>query len=279
MVFQPFLDQSLQQPVRGRGYVVSFALHGLVALLIWSAWGQVASGDAPVPALVQATVSLRPPYPQPGSRFVGPAPGPAAERPKRGSWPAASRPTEARPAVVVALEPAAAPPASVQPTAEDEPDAEPGALDGEAAPGGTGAGGPGVGEGPSGEIGEDRSRPGRRRPIELFGRVVGGNRREMVGAQGVPYASLKESTALRSYDFFPPLPAAQWAGDRPYLVVLDVCVSGEGQVSEVALVRPASRVFDPVVLEAVRTWRYKPRLVDGQAQAFCHVVAIKYEQL
>jgi TonB family protein len=108
---------------------------------------------------------------------------------------------------------------------------------------------------------------------------VGGGRREGIGSNGLPYAPLKESTALRTYDFFPPLPASQWTSDRPYLVVLDVCVSGEGQVSDVALVRPASPSFDPVLLEAVRTWRYKPRLVGGSARAFCHVVAIKYEPL
>jgi TonB family protein len=93
----------------------------------------------------------------------------------------------------------------------------------------------------------------------------------------VPYAPLKESTALRTYDFFPPLPAAQWSGDRPYVIVLEVCVSAEGTVSDVALLRPASRVLDAVVVEAVRTWRYKPRLVDGRVRAFCHLVAIKYE--
>ena len=42
-------------------------------------------------------------------------------------------------------------------------------------------------------------------------------------------------------------------------------LAGE-EVSDVALVRSASRIFDPVVVEAVRTWRYKPRLVDGHAR-------------
>jgi TonB family protein len=276
MVFQPFLDRSPRRPARGRGYVVSLALHGVVALLVWLAWGQVEAEDPPVPAKLPVAVSLRPPGPQRAPELVGPAaPVPATERARKpGSWLSAPRRAPA-----VALAPTSEAPPGDQRVAEDERDDEPGPVDHGGDLGGTPAGGPGASGGPSREAGEGGGRAAPRRPIELFGRVVGGNRREMTGPQGLPYASLKESTELRTYDVFPPLPASQWAGDRPYAIVVDVCVSGEGQVSDVALVKPASRIFDPVVLEAVRTWRYKPRLVDGQARAFCHVVAIKYEQL
>lgn len=272
-VFQPFLEQSLQRPVRGRGYAVSLALHALAALLIWLAWGRMESGDPPDPARLQAAVSLRLPIPHRAPAPIGPAAAAlVAEPPGK----AASRRLRARPTPVV-IAPAPELPAAAEEIAPDEPDGD---LVGQEA--GAGAGGAqagaGAAAGPQGE-GNLGTRPARRRPLQLFGRVVGGNRRAGMGPQGMPYAPLKESTELRTYDVFPPLPAAQWTSDRPYLVVLDVCVAGDGQVSEVALVRPASRLFDPVVLEAVRTWRYRPRLVDGEARAFCHVVAIKYEQL
>lgn len=279
-VFQPFLDQSLHRPIRGRGYLLSFVLHAVLALLIWLAWGRVEPGEPAIPVLKQVAVSLRPQHPHRAPSLVGPeAPVPAAERPRRaGSSTSPSRGARA-PLVPVAFAPVPQLLAAAPTVIEDERDDEAGAPDDGVASGDAQSGGSGTTGGPPGEGGNAGSRPGRRRPIELFGRVVGGGRRQVIGPQGLPYASLKEATELRTYDVFPPLPAAQWAGDRPYAIVLDVCVSGEGQVSDVALVKPASRIFDPVVLEAVRTWRYKPRLVDGHARAFCHVVAIKYEQL
>jgi len=278
-VFQPFLDQSLQRPARGRAYVVSLALHGLVGVLIWLAWGQGDPEGAPgsVPVRVAASLNL-PKFHR--VALVGPeAPVRAAPSGKAGSSPPAPRRPQTRPAAVVSLQSSPEPVSSASPGIEGEPDGQPGVPGPAADLGGTPSGGPGGTEGPAGEPGQAGGRPGRRRPIQLFGRVVGGGRREVRSPQGVPYAPLKESTDLRTYDVFPPLPASQWTSDRPYVVVLDVCVSGDGQVSDVALVKPASRIFDPVVLDAVRTWRYKPRLVDGEARAFCHVVAIKYEQL
>jgi hypothetical protein len=278
MVFQPFLDQSLQRPARGHGYAVSLALHGLVTLLLWLAWRQLEPEDAPERARLSMPVSLRQPH-APRAPLGPEAPVPAAGPREAGSSP--SRRARPHPTVAVELVRAPDSPARAEPVTEDpadEENGEGGAPD-PGPPGGAEAGGPGSTEGGSGEIGPAGRDPTGRRPLQLFGRVVGGGRGAAVGPQGLPYAALKESTALRTYDVFPPLPAAQWTGDRPYLIVLDVCVSGDGQVSDVALVKPASRVLDPVVLEAVRTWRYKPRLVDGNPRAFCHVVAIKYEQL
>jgi protein TonB len=285
VVFEPFLEESRQRPGRGRGYVVSLALHAaVVALLIGWTWGRAESGAPPAPAPVKVAVSLRQPSLERPPERVGPeAPEalPVAERRKRaGSWPPAARRTRARPAPVRAIDPSPEPAAFSPLLLKDEAGAEvEGPEPGGGASEGLLASGPGGPGGPPGEGGELGSSSVRGRPIELVGRVVGGNRREMMGPRGLPYAPLKESTELRTYDFFPRLPASQWTGDRPYLVVVEVCVSGDGRVSDVALVRPASSTLDPVVLEAVRTWRYNPRLVDGQPAAFCHVVAIKYEPM
>jgi hypothetical protein len=283
MVFQPFLDQGQQRPVRGRAYLISVGLHGVLALLIWWAWRSDEGRDPPAArALATVAVSLR----QPSSwRVAAPlAPGASmatAEQPRAArSSPSTSRHTPARPRRTPLVAASPAPPADAALAAKRESDLEPGALDRDADLGAPLPGEPGTPDGTADQSGLVASRPGRRRrPLELSGRVVGGGDREVMRPEGLPYAPREESTELRTYDVFPPLPAAQWTSDRPYLIVLDVCVSGEGQVSDVTLVRPASRTLDPVVLEAVRTWRYKPRLVDGHAQAFCHVVAIKYEQL
>ena len=93
----------------------------------------------------------------------------------------------------------------------------------------------------------------------------------------VPFVSLKEATLLRTHDFFPRLPAALWSGRGPYLVALEVCVSEEGRVNEAALLSSGSARLDPVVLQAVRGWRYRPRVLDGRAAPFCHGILIKYE--
>jgi len=64
----------------------------------------------------------------------------------------------------------------------------------------------------------------------------------------------------------------------PYVVVLDVCVATDGHVSDAELRSSASPKLDPIVLRAVKRWRYGPRLVGGKASPFCHRVVIKYER-
>jgi TonB family protein len=93
----------------------------------------------------------------------------------------------------------------------------------------------------------------------------------------LPFVSLKEATSLRTHDHFPRLPAALWPDRGPYLVALQVCVSAEGRVSDAALMSHGSARLDPIVVQAVRGWRYRPRLQDGQPGPFCHGILIKYE--
>jgi TonB family protein len=83
---------------------------------------------------------------------------------------------------------------------------------------------------------------------------------------------------LRIRDYFPRLPAAAWPELRPYIVRVGLCVSEAGAVTEAVLQSSASPALDPVVLTAVKGWRYRPRLVDGQARPFCHAVTIAYER-
>jgi outer membrane biosynthesis protein TonB len=62
------------------------------------------------------------------------------------------------------------------------------------------------------------------------------------------------------------------------VVAIELCVSEHGQVSEAELLSGASARLDPVVLAAVRGWRYRPRLEGGKPSPFCHGVIIKYER-
>lgn len=164
----------------------------------------------------------------------------------------------------------------------------------EGAVGGGGGGGVGIGAGtgsgggigPGQGSGDEKAGTGRRRRRpELAGRVVGENRpmgflsseRSGTGAGPAPYVSIHEATNLRTHDFFPRLPAALWPSHRPYVVVVDLCVSPEGRVSDAEFVVRGSASLDPIVLAAVRTWRYRPRLVGGSPRAFCHLITIQYE--
>jgi hypothetical protein len=117
----------------------------------------------------------------------------------------------------------------------------------------------------------------RRRPIELFGRVVGGRGCAVPAHAAIPCASLRESTALRARDHFPRLPAALWPDPRPYIVKVEICVSVAGAVSDAVLLSKESERFDPIVLEAVRAWVYRPRLSAGAPTPFCHSVVIQYD--
>jgi hypothetical protein len=150
-------------------------------------------------------------------------------------------------------------------------------LDGLMARGAVGAGA--VPDGPEPDTGNpggggDALGP-RARPRELVARVVGSGE---VVPPGAPVVSLREATALRTRDYFPRLPAALWTDARPYIVRVGLCVSDAGRVIDAVLQSAASPALDPLVLAAVRGWRYRPRLVDGQPQPFCHAVTIAYER-
>ncbi len=47
------------------------------------------------------------------------------------------------------------------------------------------------------------------------------------------------------------------------VVILEATIGTEGKVKDVKVVR-SSKVFDDAAVSAVRTWEYKPTMVDGQ---------------
>jgi outer membrane biosynthesis protein TonB len=155
--------------------------------------------------------------------------------------------------------------------------AAPGAPGDEAKGDGDGAGaGNGLGDGFGDGFGPGNG--GAAMGRELQARVLGDEVVDVPPREGSPIISHDEATTLRTRDSFPRLPESEWPGFRPYIVKLEICVAEDGRVREAALLSSASARLDPVVLAAAKTWRYRPRLVEGKPTPFCHGVVIKYER-
>jgi TonB family protein len=85
-----------------------------------------------------------------------------------------------------------------------------------------------------------------------------------------------EAGYLRTYEAYPSLPRSLWVWGRVYSVLAQVCVSAQGQVSDVAIKRGAAPELDRAVAVAMRSWRYRPRLVEGAPRPFCHLMKLDF---
>lgn len=267
MAFQAFLGGDRQQRASGRlrAHLQSGLLHAGLLLLL------VLVGRAPVPPapIAVARLPLAVPVVLPRPAAAGPTP---AESP---APPAPTRPPRRRPTLAtltLAATPAVTIPTRARPGAADA--TARGTHDLETPPGVEGDDGEGAFVGD--QDGDTGTRARKR--LELFARIIGSGIRPGTAVRSDrPFISLKEATALRTSDFFPRLPAALWTERAPYMVALEVCVSEEGRVSEASLRSHASPRLDPIVLAAVRGWRYQPRTQGGRPTPFCHGVLIRYE--
>jgi outer membrane biosynthesis protein TonB len=88
--------------------------------------------------------------------------------------------------------------------------------------------------------------------------------------------SPSEATYLRTYETFPSLPRSLWVVGRVYNVMTHVCVSAEGRVTGVAIRSGAAPELDQLLVSTMRSWRYRPRYVDGAARPFCHLMKVQY---
>ena len=52
--------------------------------------------------------------------------------------------------------------------------------------------------------------------------------------------------------------------------IVRVCVSAQGDVTEVKVLRGADPAIDPQIPVVLRRWRYRPYQVDGRAEPFCY---------
>jgi outer membrane biosynthesis protein TonB len=88
-----------------------------------------------------------------------------------------------------------------------------------------------------------------------------------------------EARYLRTYESFPSLPRSLWVSGRSYAVLAQVCVAIDGGVSGVSIRNGAAPELDRAITATVRSWRYRPRVVEGAARPFCHLMRFVYTTL
>jgi hypothetical protein len=89
-----------------------------------------------------------------------------------------------------------------------------------------------------------------------------------------PVIAPDTARALRVYDTYPML-LAQASLTRAEILV-EVCVSDHGQVSDAVIAEGGMAAIDHTLRAAIRSWRYRPLLVNGAPTPFCHFMKIKY---
>jgi TonB family protein len=89
-----------------------------------------------------------------------------------------------------------------------------------------------------------------------------------------PVIAPDTARALRVYDTYPML-LAQASLTRAEILV-EVCVSDHGQVSDAVIAEGGMAAFDHTLRAAIRSWRYRPLVVNGAPTPFCHFMRIKY---
>jgi TonB family protein len=85
-----------------------------------------------------------------------------------------------------------------------------------------------------------------------------------------------EAGYLRTYESYPSLPHSLWVVGRVYSVLAQVCVSARGEVSDVNIKHGAAPELDRAVMVAMRSWRYRPRMVEGAPRPFCHLMKLDF---
>ena len=71
------------------------------------------------------------------------------------------------------------------------------------------------------------------------------------------------------------LPPSLARAEMKLSAVVRMCVSAEGKVADLKLLKPADPAIDPQIPAVLGKWRYKPLVVQGRAVPFCYV--LQYE--
>jgi protein TonB len=256
MAFEAFLERDDVRPRRRRRvtYTVSLIVHAaLLAVGIAYSFWRV---DEISPPTVKVT-------------FLSSAPPPtAAPPPPAAGGSAAPRKKivpKVKPTATTLVQPRLIPPKKEEPKTEPQDDDDPDQAFAGGAKGGV----------KGGTIGG------------TIGGTVGGTPGGTVGgvADGTP-APRKSSLARLE----PEMGAKQKAsGDDPefpailrragtlYLVLAKVCVSRTGAVESVSISKGAHPMLDEKVIAAVKDWRYRPLLADGNAVPFCYPLRFEFK--
>ena len=62
---------------------------------------------------------------------------------------------------------------------------------------------------------------------------------------------------------------------RDQTAILDVLINEEGSVAEVVIKKSVHAQFDKPLVDAVRTWKFRPATRDGQPVSFRQVFELK----
>lgn len=71
------------------------------------------------------------------------------------------------------------------------------------------------------------------------------------------------------------LPPALARGADAFSAIVRVCVSDQGAVTDVRVLRGADPAIDPQIPTVLRRWRYRPYQENGRARPFCYL--LRYE--
>jgi outer membrane biosynthesis protein TonB len=94
---------------------------------------------------------------------------------------------------------------------------------------------------------------------------------------GPPPVTALEASYLCTHQSLRSLPKSLNVRGRTYRLQVQACISAEGRVENVTLQRGAAPELDAQVLGDVRTWRYRPRIIEGKPSPFCYKVRVSYE--
>ncbi len=91
--------------------------------------------------------------------------------------------------------------------------------------------------------------------------------------------SMEYAAYLRTYESFPSLPEACWPpGRTTNALLVEICVTERGTVKDVVIRQSAGNDTDDFLAKAIRSWRYRPRVVAGSPAPFCHPIRIVYKK-
>jgi outer membrane biosynthesis protein TonB len=104
--------------------------------------------------------------------------------------------------------------------------------------------------------------------------LVAAIEKEFPSPTKAPVIAPDTARALRVYDTYPMLLAK--ASLTRAEILVEVCVSDHGQVSDAVIAEGGMAAIDHTLRTAIRSWRYRPLVVNGAATPFCHFMRIKY---
>jgi hypothetical protein len=91
-----------------------------------------------------------------------------------------------------------------------------------------------------------------------------------------PVLSAAAAKALRIHDVYPVPPEPLRPPGVAHVVVADICVSARGLVSDVSVASGGAAALEGALRTAIRTWRYRPLLLEGTPTPFCHAMRFIY---